>query len=182
MSRIILLLLAISLVGCTSLHYKHINIFLGAVKILGDFEVDVHSYEKQTFVINKFKDPSFLGKPRDGRYDWRIKLCYDNVDSLDYFKIKNSKVAMDVLVTLNENYEYNRSALNIQGVASCFMVSKNDDVKNYGWSIAGDVIMPDQKVSSPMIVEIQIKEDKDSVLQKLYDKHGSPHLIVYTGW
>ena len=33
-----------------------------------------------------------------------------------------------------------------------------------------------------MIVEVQILDDKDSVLKKYAEKYSNPHLMVSTGW
>lgn len=188
MSRIILLLLAISLVGCTSHHFMHIESFLGITKILGVFEVDVHSFEKQTFEVKKWDEPSFWAKTSNGEYRWDAALCYDNVDSLDTM-FYHPEMALDMHVMMGDDDLYSFTSHYFHNDGACYVVNESEDAHQTGWRdphptgwhVSGVVINPDQKITMPMKVEFQIKEDKDSLLQKLYDKYGSPHLIVYTG-
>ena len=51
--------------------------------MLGFFEVDINSTEKQTFVVDKPRKPSFWGSRLDGQIHWIVHLCFDNVDTLE---------------------------------------------------------------------------------------------------
>ena len=77
------LILIVFLVGCTSNQLKSLDQILGVFRMLGYFEIDINSTEKQTFVVDKPRKPSFWGSRLDGQIHWIVHLCFDNVDTLE---------------------------------------------------------------------------------------------------
>ena len=60
------LILVVFLIGCTSNQLKSLDQILGVFRMLGYFEIDINSTEKQTFVIDNPRKQSFWGRTSEG--------------------------------------------------------------------------------------------------------------------
>ena len=179
MQKILLLFVFLVIAGCTSNQIKSLERASGSFKVLGNFELDVTSSEPQSFVVEKPEKPSFWSARSDGQTWWGASLCFDNVDSLDEFPIiLEASIAFKLTMggkeyIADEHEGYNRSN-------GCWRYDERKGVYRKGWAIRGKLLPPEADFNSPMNIEIQILNDKDSVLTNLSKKYPKPILIIST--
>ncbi len=178
MKKILLLFVLLVIAGCTSNQIKFLERGSGSFKVLGNFEIDVTSSEPQSFVVEKPEKPSFWSTRSDSTW-WGASLCFDNVDSLDEFPvILEASIAFKLTMggkefIADEHEGYNRSV-------GCWKYDKRDGIHRKGWAIRGKQLPPEADFDSPMNIEIQILNDKDSVLTNLSKKYPKPILVIST--
>ena len=179
MQKYLLLFVLVAFAGCTSNQIKSLERVSGSFKVLGNFEIDVTSTEKQSFVVEKPEKPSFWSARSDGSTWWGANLCFDNVDSLDEFpRILEASIAFKMTMGGKEyvadiHEGYNPSQL-------CWWYDERKGVYRKGWAIRAKLLPPEADFNSPMNIEIQILNDKDSVLTNLSKKYPKPILIIST--
>jgi len=83
MQKILLALVLIALTSCTSNQLKQLSNASGSQKLLGSFEIDVSTTEKQIFQIEKPEKPSFWGAKHEDSTVWAAALCFDKADTLE---------------------------------------------------------------------------------------------------
>ena len=184
------LILIVFLVGCTTYQAKRLEQILGVFRMLGFFEVDINSTEKQTFVIDNPRKQSFWGRTLDGQTHWVVDLCFDRekkkendgdldtmMQSPEYFE-----APIWVSMTMGGVHYYEKMRLSHRHSTSCWWLDERSGIHRLGWSIAGGFFPVDAEFTSPMIVEVQFLDSKNSELKKIAEKYSNPHLMVSTGY
>ena len=175
------LILIVFLVGCTTDQIKRLDRISGGYRILGSFEVDVNSTEKQTFVVDKPRKPSFWGSRLDGQIHWIVHLCFDNVDTLERLPNHLNALIKTSLTIGGESYVFETDSVFAKS-SGCWWFDERDEIRRQGWGISGVYLLSSEaQFNSPMVVEIQIIDDKDSVLKNTAKKYSNPYLLISTG-
>ena len=66
--------------------------------------------------------------------------------------------------------------------SGCWWFDERDEIRRQGWGISGVYLLSSEaQFNSPMVVEIQIIDDKDSVLKNTAKKYSNPYLLISTG-
>jgi len=181
------LILLVFLVGCSTYQLKRLDQILGAFRMLGYFEIDIDSREKQTFVVEKPQRESFWGRTIDGQTRWAASLCFDRdqVDGgMDTMTRPSdlSELPIRVSMTMGEELFYEEVRSELVSTTLCWWLDERRGIRRVGWYIASGTIPRYVNFSSPMVIEVQILDDKDSVLKKIAEKYSNPHLMVSTGY
>ena len=175
------LILIVFLVGCTTNQIKMFDRVLGGYRVLGSFEVDINNTEKQTFVVDKPRKPSFWGSRLDGQIHWIVHLCFDNVDTLERLPDHLNALIKTSLTIGGESYVFETDSV-FPKSSGCWWFDERDEIRRQGWGISGVYLLSSEaQFNSPMVVEIQIIDDKDSVLKNTAKKYSNPYLLISTG-
>lgn len=149
--------------------------------MLDYFEIDVSSTEKQTFVVDKPRKPSFWGSRLDGQIHWIVHLCFDNVDTLERLPDHLNALIKTSLTIGGESYVFETDSV-FPKSSGCWWFDERDEIRRQGWGISGVYLLSSEaQFNSPMVVEIQIIDDKDSVLKNTAKKYSNPYLLISTG-
>ena len=181
------LILLVFLVGCTTDQARRLEQILGVFRMLGYYEIDIDSREKQTIVVEKPRRESFWGRTSEGRTHWAVSLCFDRG------KVDNDQDTMMELprlfelpiwvsMTMGGELYYEKVRSEHAGSTLCWWLDERNESYRQGWYIAGGFLPMNADFSSPMIVEVQILDDKDSVLKKYAEKYSNLHVMVTTGY
>ena len=181
------LILLVFLVGCTTNQLKRLDQILGVFRMLGYYEIDIDSREKQTFVVEKPRRESFWGHTLEGQTVWKASLCFDRGEvNGDIDTMIQSPQSFDapIWVSMTMGGKLYYEEVESQHIYSdmCWWLDERSGIHRLGWWLASGTIPTDADFSSPMIVEVQILDDKDSVLKKIAEKYSNPHVMVTTGW
>jgi hypothetical protein len=180
MVKKVFFVLLIFFVGCTTDQIKSFDRIFGVDRVLGLFEVDVNSSEKQTFVIDKPREPSFLGRSSDGKTLLVASLCFDTEGNTSDLLPSTLEASIKVSMTMGEVPYYGEMKSEHSNSKFCWWLDKRDGIQQWGWGIGGVLLPPETNFSSPLYVEIQIIDDKDSILKKLARIYSNPYLMVVT--
>ena len=181
------LILLVLLVGCTSDQLRKYDQILGVFRMLGYFEIDVSSTEKQTFVVEKPRRESFWGRTSEGQTRWAVTLCFDRgkvYNDLDTMAAPPTLSELPILVSMKMGGKLYYEEVWSEHVSStlCWWLDERSESYRQGWYIAVEFLPVEVEFSSPMIVEVQILDDKDSVLKKYAEKYSNLHVMVTTGY
>ena len=188
MSKICLaLILIVFLVGCTTDQIKRLEQIFGVFRMLGYFEIDINSTEKQTFVIDNPRKQSFWGRTLDGQTHWVVDLCFErgkvdgDIDTMTALPDLH-ELPIWVSMTMGGVHYYEKLRLSHGDSDLCWWLDERSGIRRMGWSIAGGFFPVDAEFTSPMIVEVQFLDSKNSELKKIAEKYSNPHLMVSTGY
>lgn len=181
------LILIVFLVGCTTNQLKRLDQILGVFRMLGYYEIDIDSREKQTFVVEKPRRESFWGRTSEGQTVWGVSLCFDRGEvNGDIDTMIQSPERFDVPIwvsmTMGGKLYFEEVVLEHFTSDDCWWLDERSGIHRLGWGLASGTIPSYVNFSSPMIVKVQILDDKDSVLKKIAEKYSNPHLMVSTGY
>jgi hypothetical protein len=93
-----------------------------------------------------------------------------------------SELPIRVSMTMGEELFYEEVRSELVSTTLCWWLDEIRGIRRVGWYIASGTIPRYVNFSSPMVIEVQILDDKDSVLKKIAEKYSNPHLMVSTGY